>query len=332
MFLKREKTTKPSDLFFIDTETSSLSTGTGTFVFLIGFAQLKDNALSMTQLFLDHPIDEKTLLSIFDQNLSPNSVFISYNGKAFDIPMLKNRFILNKIPHRLNDIEHLDLLHAARSLWKLRLESRKLSDIEHEILGFQRNDDEIPGWLVPQLYYDYIESGDAQPLKGVFYHNEMDVLSLVAILFYMNDLLAQNLPASALDSRDSVSIGYLFSKLGLWEQSDTFFQSGLQNGLPDDVHKSASKNYAFSLKKQKRLEESMSHFEQAAVRDDLISCVELAKYYEHQKKDYQKALFWVDKALSLLEFKQAKTKEGKPILIRKQRLERKFERNFHHET
>jgi len=327
ILLNNEKKINSSDLIFIDTETSSLSTGTGTFVFLIGIAQLNSDGLSITQFFLDHPVDEKAFLCFFEKNLSPSSIFISYNGKAFDIPMLKNRFILNRLPNRLNDCKHLDLLHAARNIWKMRLESRKLADIEKEILNFHRSNDEIPGWLVPQLYYDYLESGDAQPMKGVFYHNEMDVLSLAAILFYMNDILAQNLPVEALDSRDSIAIGSLFSRLGLWEQSDIFFQTGFKKGLPGDIQRQASKNYAFSLKKQKRWEESMASFKQAADKDDLTSCIELAKYHEHRYKDYRKALFWTDKALFILKLKHALDEEKGPILLRKRRLENKLNKD-----
>jgi uncharacterized protein YprB with RNaseH-like and TPR domain len=141
-------------MLFIDTETSSLSTGAGSFVFMVGISFFSGENLRIIQLFMAKPEFEIELLCYFDDILKDFDTFVSYNGKAFDIPMLRSRYIINRLPVSFTDYQHLDLLHIARRIWKLRLDSRRLADIEKEILALTRSEEEIPGWLVPQIYFD----------------------------------------------------------------------------------------------------------------------------------------------------------------------------------
>ena len=310
------------DLLFVDTETSSLSTGTGSFVFLIGMSYFVDDGLKLVQVFLDHPNDELPFLSCLDDYLADFNTFVSYNGKAFDIPMLKSRFILNKLPSRLNDFYHFDLLHTARRIWKLRLESRKLGDIEKEILAFTRSSQEIPGWLVPQMYFDYLDSQDATPLKGVFYHNEVDVISLAALFIHINNLLCRH-PDTPQDSLDSYAIAYTLGKLGIWDLSEDFYKAGIQKGLPDEVRNEAARNFALTLKRQNKWLQALDYWKFAADNGDFLSCIELAKYYEHREKDIQQALKWTGIALTIAEENGYPNIEMDTIRHRIDRLERK---------
>ncbi len=166
-----------SEFIFLDTETTGLSGGTGTIPFMIGAARFNGDQFVLEQFFLRNPSEEKAQLAALSEFVDGAKAIVSYNGKSFDIPMLRSRFVMNRLPVQFGAYQHIDLLHIARRIWKLRLESRKLGDIEREILDYRRGSAEIPGWLVPQIYFDYLENADAAPLHGVFYHNEIDVIS-----------------------------------------------------------------------------------------------------------------------------------------------------------
>ena len=283
-------------LLFIDTETSSLSSGTGAVVFMVGLAYFEQNYLKVTQLFMDSPRDELEFLAYLDSIVANFSTFVSYNGKSFDIPMLKSRFIMNRLPVQFSTYQHIDLLHISRRIWKLRLESRKLGDIEREILDYRRSSQEIPGWLVPQIYFDYLESANAEPLAGVFYHNEIDVVSLAALFIHINNLLLNQLSENERDSRDTVSVALSLSKLGIWDLSEAFFRDGLEKGLPRDIQNEAARNFANSLKHQGRWEDAVIFWGSAAENNDYLACIELAKYYEHHQRLYKTALQWAQQA------------------------------------
>jgi len=305
-------------LLFIDTETSSLSTGAGSLVFMIGMSYFTGDAIQTTQLFLEKPEYELELLCFFDDFINKFDTFVSYNGKAFDIPMLRSRFIMNRLSPAFNTNNHLDLLHVARRIWKLRLDSRRLADIEQQIMAFTRSEEEIPGWLVPQIYFDYLESRDADPIRGVFYHNEMDVVSLAALSIFLARMLSKNDSIAEIDARDSYSIGSAYGRMGRWELSRDFLKDCLHKGMPDDLTREAAHACANTFKKQGKWEEALEYWQFAASLSDYPSCIELAMYYEHQQKDIQSALQWVAKAFQIMP-------SGQGLAHRKKRLQSKSE-------
>ena len=311
-------------LLFIDTETSSLSSGTGSVVFMVGLAYFTADHLKVIQLFLESPRDELEFLAYLDAILANFTTFVSYNGKSFDIPMLRSRFVMNRLPVQFGAYQHIDLLHIARRIWKLRLESRKLGDIEREILDYRRGSAEIPGWLVPQIYFDYLENADAAPLHGVFYHNEIDVISLAALFIHINNLLLNQLSETERDSRDAVSVAFSLSKLGIWELSEAFFKDGLAQGLPREVQNEAARNFANSLKRQGRWEEAVGYWCSAAENNDFQACIELAKYYEHRERIYKTALQWAQQAARIATEQHMNLSE---INHRLERLAEKYERH-----
>ncbi len=312
----------PQKILFLDTETSSLSTGAGSMVFMIGMSFFEKESLRIIQLFMEKPEHESDLLCYFDNLLEGFDTFVSYNGKAFDIPMLRSRFILNRIPPGFNAFNHIDLLHIARRIWKVRLDSRRLSDIEKEIIEFKRSGEEIPGWLVPQIYFDYLETHDAQPLKGVFYHNEMDVISLAALFIFINRLLANQDNPEAIDGRDAYAIGSYYGKIGKMDLSRDFLKSGLAHDLPEELKKAAARNFAYTYKKQGMWDEAIEYWEAAARMEDFQACIELSKVYEHHRKDPQTALEWVERAINLPDSQKYRQDE---LIRRKTRLIKKCE-------
>ncbi|MCZ2152826.1 MAG: ribonuclease H-like domain-containing protein [Bryobacterales bacterium] len=165
---------------FLDTETTGLSGGSGTFAFLVGLGRISTDGFRVRQFFLREPSDEKSMLYRIAQELERSAAVITYNGKAFDLPLLETRYRLVRSTVPLDNVPHLDLLHACRRLWKLRYESCKLTHLEERVLGYERVGD-VPGFLIPSLYTDYLRFGEAQGLAPVFVHNALDILSLACL-------------------------------------------------------------------------------------------------------------------------------------------------------
>jgi len=191
----------PFDQFlFIDTETTGLSGGAGTYVFLIGAAKFTSEGFQFAQFFLQDPANELAQLAALEIFCSSSKVIISYNGKSFDLPRLKTRYKFHGWPPPFADVFHIDLLHVARRLWKSHLPSCSLGDIEHHLLGVTRSSLDVPGWKVASHYFDYLQNGDPAPLSSVFYHNEVDVISLITLLNYITKRLSLPLAAVILAS------------------------------------------------------------------------------------------------------------------------------------
>ncbi len=312
------------DFLFIDTETSGLSLGAGTIIFLFGCCFFSENGLEVLQLFLEDPASELIFLKNIDELIQNHNCLVSYNGKSFDIPMLRTRMVLNRLPNLNLAKPHLDLLHFTRGLWKLRLESRKLSDIEKDILEFQRNEDEVPGWLVPQLYQDYLSTGDASPLKGVFNHNKNDVVSLAALFSHVTRLVSEKSSFELANRLDIISIGSIYQKSGDLAFSERFYKLGLEKGDPSELDTRILREFALLMKKQGKWTEAIELWKIAAKKDDPIACVELAKYFEHIEIDLFSALKWVVTAIDIINRSDGIEKTMQELLHRKRRLESKI--------
>ncbi len=170
----------PARWAFADTETSGLAGGSGTFAFLVGGGAITDEGFVVDQFFLREPGEEASLLEGFTEWLSGFDVLVTYNGRAFDVPLLETRYRLSRMKPPFARLRHIDLLYSARRLWRLALERCRLQDLEVRILGFERVGD-VGGNLIPQLYFDYLRTGHAQHLNGVFEHNALDILSLACL-------------------------------------------------------------------------------------------------------------------------------------------------------
>ena len=317
-------TYKPQDFLFIDTETSGLSLGAGSIVFLFGGCYFTEKELIVIQYFLDDPSNEALFLATIEDLILNHKCLVSYNGKSFDVPMLRSRMILNRMSNNNLNKDHLDLLHFARMIWKLRLESRRLSDIEKEIMGFQRTEEEVPGWLVPQLYQDYLGSEDATPLKGVFYHNEKDIVSLAALFVHINKMISDQETLGSSNSLDIISIGSIYQKSGNLSLSEEFYKLGLDKGLPEGIDYRILKNFAGVMKKQNKWPEAIKLWEMAADMNDHDSCIEIAKYYEHHTKDVHQALLWVEAAIKIVDRTPVPVNLLDRLGHRKRRLESKI--------
>ena len=286
---------------FMDTETTGLGLGTGVYTFMVGIGRFDGGYFRLAQFFLRDPSEETAQLAAIEEFLAPCEAWVTFNGKAFDVPLINNRFTINGWPIPLQNAPHIDLLHLARRLWKERLPSRSLGDLEAKILGATRSQADVPGWMIPDLYFDYLHTRDARPLLGIFYHNEMDVISLAALLANIADILSNPFDDIIQHGLDRIAVGKLYADLGYLDIAVEIYQLGLQSeDLQSETYWQALKELSFLHKKQSNLESACHLWEQAANNNQIYANVELAKVLEHQQKDYSAAIHWTQSAIEVV--------------------------------
>ena len=297
---------------FLDTETSGLAGGTGTYAFLVGAARFTEGGdFVLQQFFMRDPTEEPALLDAVGRFLAPAQALVTFNGKAFDAPLLNTRYLMHRMPNPIRDFAHLDLLPLARRLWRDRLESRALKYIEENVLEAPRSVEEVPGYEIPYLYFDYLRTGDARPLKGVFYHNAMDVVAMAALLSHTASMLADPFHEGIQHGLDVIAMARLYEHLGQWETAARLFEKGLQMNLGQEYFWEAVRRLSVLQKRRGDFEQAIPLWEQAAADGHVYAHVELAKFYEHKRRDPKTALQWTKSALK--QVKQA----GMPPYMRK---------------
>jgi len=315
------------EFVFLDTETSSLSIGAGSFIFMAGLCYFTRTGLKILQLILPDIMHEILLLNYLDSFLARFSTIVTYNGKSFDVPIIKSRSLISGASCSIDQLIHLDLLHIARNIWKLRLESRKLSDIEKNILGIVRTDEEIPGWLVPQMYFDYLESGDAKLLKGVAYHNEMDIISVAKLFCLLNTYASEDFKQLKKENMlDTLAIGEILRKGQNYQLAEKVFEIGNFRWDNESIPREYIRKYANVLKRNGNLEKALHFWKIAANAGDVSSCIEISKYYEHKKKDFRESYIFGEKALFLAKKEEQSEKKLAAVKHRLCRIKTKLEK------
>jgi uncharacterized protein len=161
---------------FLDTETTGLAGGSGTYAFLIGVGRVTAEGFRVRQFFMRDYGEEPSLLWALAEHLANFDVLVTYNGKTYDQPLLETRYRMARARPPFARLAHLDLLHGARRLWKLRLESCRLVDLENQILGVEREGD-LPGEMIPYVYFEYLRTQQAWKVVPIFHHNAVDLLT-----------------------------------------------------------------------------------------------------------------------------------------------------------
>ncbi len=290
------------NVVFLDTETSGLAGGTGTYAFLIGIGYRTPTGFEIIQFFMRDPGQEPALLAALDQWLARFNAVVTFNGKSFDLPLLSTRYTMNGFSVPFGRYEHVDVLHVARKLWRDRLPSRALGELEKEIIRFYRTGEDIPGWMIPQMYFDYLHDGDARPLSGIFYHNVRDILSLAALYGHVAGMLKDPLNQAAGYGFDLAAIARLYEGMGWIEQAAQLYERSLEMGdLPEEFFFKTMERYALLHRRQGDWEKAAQIWKKAAEHGQVFACIELAKYFEHRQRNYMEALAWAKKALESLE-------------------------------
>jgi len=276
----------------MDTETTGLAGGAGTVAFLVGIGYFQGAKFVLEQCFLRDYDDEGAMLEYLSEKLAQFSTVVSYNGKSFDLPLLRSRFVQHRLEFPLEKTGHYDLVHAARRVWKKRLNNCALNNIEKEVLGLHRHGD-VPGYLIPQLWLHYLDTRDARPLTPVFYHHEMDILSLVALTGYLSQRLAKDSVATFHHAEDRLSVVRLYVKNKEYKSAITEAQRFLESSqVPDELRRECLALLGQACKRVELFEDMASTWAlmHKEFPEDPLAASELAKYREHQERNYAEAI------------------------------------------
>jgi uncharacterized protein YprB with RNaseH-like and TPR domain len=304
----------PHRLAFFDIETTGLSGGTGTWVILAGLGSYEDGAFRMRQYFLADVAYERAMLAMLAADLARFDGLVSYNGRSFDVPFIRTRMMLTRIPHRHEELPHFDLLHAVRRLYRHRLDGCRLADAERLLLRIRRSDD-VPGALIPGLYFDYVRAGRAAPLRSVFRHNAEDVLSLVGVLAACARLLSTD----DLDPDDAIAAARWWERVGAAARAGALYRDALPWLDGGDDWEWVAGRYARLCKRARRYAEAVPLWAKLWDAGDRSAGLELAKYHEHRRRDFGQARD-VTRAL----IAGAAPAEREPLEVRLARLERRL--------
>ena len=301
----------PEKWLFLDTETTGVAGGTGTYAFLVGLAWWDGGGLQVEQLFMRDFTEEHSVLHELAARVVERPVLITFNGKSFDWPLLENRFTMTRAIAVPKPAVHLDLLHPARALWKLRLGSVRLVELERRVLdplrlGWSRDTDISPA-QIPQYYFDYLRGGPFYALASVVRHNQMDLRGLAALFAKIDALLAaETFGAQEADSLDLLGLSRFLERRGDSDRAHSVCSRALDHGLPVAFVSPARRQLALLAKRRGQ------HHDAAALWHDLIACAhaadnhaihaceQLAIYYERRVKDPARALEFANLGLARL--------------------------------
>lgn len=317
----------PAKLIYLDTETTGLAGGTGTCAFLIGIGALEGSQFVIRQLFLrDYP-EERAMLAALAEALEAYEGVVTFNGKTFDIPLLETRYSLARLESPFPRLVHLDVLHPARRLWRLRLANCELTNLEKHVLGIAREGD-VPGSEIPQIYFDYLRSGNAQALQPVFFHNSLDIVTLAALTVELARTLSEESAVEA-SSLDLFSLSRILDHARVTDRSSAACRQALAQGLPESVEARALWQLAVQHKRRREHEEAAELWNQLARREEplaLKALEELAIYYEHRRHDAVTALVFTTAALDRLRAEASTLSCKESFARRHTRLEKKIKK------
>lgn len=279
-------------VLFLDTETTGLSGGAGTVAFEIGIGFVKGRALVIRQYVMRDYSEEAAMLEEIAGLFRRSDTVVSFNGKSFDLPLLESRMVMNRIRLSVTQMPHFDLLHAARRVYKLRLKRCNLASLEEAVLGQQRDDD-LPGAQVPQRYFDYIKTKEFSLLEDVLRHNFDDVKSLASLTGHLCAVFRE--PERLEYAEDLFGVGRTLMRGGHTQQARKCFRILGRSTMSAQAHM----HLAVSYKKEKDWLQASASWQDMIARGEggVWPYIELAKYFEHIERDYQRALHYAGGAL-----------------------------------
>lgn len=308
----------PATAAFIDTETTGLSLDAGTYTFLIGVGVYDlpatwqppgegtnyEGAFVVRQFFMRNPAEERAQLHLVEQILERCAGIVSFNGRGFDMPLITNRFVLAQLPPPLPGAPHLDLLPPARRLWRARWGSCRLGNLERCVLGLERTADDVPGYLIPDIYRQYYHAGIVTDmLVRVFYHNLQDILSMPLLAARMAHLFQEGVPALGdLHPLECLSLGRCYATLAWTEASIAAYQAALAGPLAPAEREQGLRELSLLYKRSQRRDLAVALWEEwisTLPGEDLTPYIELAKHHEWYTGDLVAARGWAAWALRI---------------------------------
>lgn len=320
---------------YLDTETTGLAGGSGTYAFLIGLAYFENGQLHVEQLLMRQHCEEKAMLQYLIQRLEAAECLVTFNGKSFDAPLLQTRLMMNRLRYCMDDLPHLDLLPISRRLWAQALENCRLETLERELLGLPRTGD-IPGFMIPQLFFRFLQNGCARGLAQVAEHNRRDMLAMVALVAGLTGYVRQPLEwtrrfrqhAPLLHLEDLAlaqqlfrrhrfeEAGHLLERVwAYWTEQPASPALRLAGMLLARLHRRAGRSAQASAV-WGRMAEWFPH--------DPEILEQVAKGQEHLVGDWSAALGWVQRALGL---ERLSVGRERSLLHRRERLQRRLQKS-----
>jgi hypothetical protein len=290
-------------LAFLDTETTGLAGGTGTYAFLVGVGRITARGFHVRQFFMRDYSEEPSLLLALRRHLEQFEVLVTYNGKAYDQPLLETRYRMARSQPPFSRMVHFDLLFGARRLWKLRFESCRLVDLENQILGVERQGD-LPGEMIPYVYFEYLRTKEAFRLAPIFHHNATDILTLACLTAIVPQAFASPSEAPLFHGAEMIGLGRWLRRLDRIEEAIALFRRAVERKLPEDLLFRTLWDIALLEKKQGREAGAIARWTDLAAAPNpfrVAALEELAKFYEHREKNLAMALEMVDAALAIAE-------------------------------
>jgi uncharacterized protein YprB with RNaseH-like and TPR domain len=291
----------PAKWAFLDTETTGLAGGAGTYAFLVGVGSIEPSGFRLRQFFMRDYGEEASQLFRLAEYLARFDVLITYNGKSYDQPLLETRFRMARARHPFDRMEHLDLLFGARRLWKLRLESCRLVDLENRILGVERQGD-LPGEMIPYTYFEFLRTQEAFRVVPIFHHNAIDILSLACLTAIVPFAFRSPEDAPLRHGPDLIGLARWLDQGGRRKEALSLFRRAVDMGLPDDLLFRTLWDIAAMEKRLGREDAALAAFAELAESRNpyrVRALEELAKHYEHRERNHAMALEMTRNALVL---------------------------------
>ena len=351
---------------FLDTETTGLGTGASVYAFMVGIGTFETPSLPqesmgliadesdlpvqfdatpsaapshfvVRQFFMRNPAEELALLSLLAYLLQDGRLVVTFNGRSFDLPLLRSRIRYNTpflseqvraTPLYHGDAPHLDLLMPARRLWKRRLQSCRLANLEQMILGHERTEDDVPGYQIPQLYADYLRTGDAREMERVFYHNREDIVSMVSLATRLAEAFGRSQGSArdaSLHGQDWLSLGTTYERVDDWAQAEAAYLRAFDSAANGTDRAEILFRMGRLQKRQGRWHEASETWQlwlTSVPGNDPAPYVELAKYCEWQLQDYEQAEMWTAWALHNLQQEESEFAWSRTISELEHRLHR----------
>src|SRR6202044_3327768 len=246
----REDAGDPTQWLFLDTETTGLTGGTGTYPFMVGIAWWDAGGLEVEQFFMREHSEEHALLVTLAERMAERGVLVTFNGKSFDWPLLETRFRMTRKIAPPIPRAHLDFLHPARNLWRIRLGSVRLAELEKHVLGWNRGADLISE-MIPQFYFDYLRGGAPEPLVQVFLHNQRIWRGLAGLASRIVAILAEPETLGVTDGLELFGVSRICERRGETARARKHYAQSLASTLPPDTDRAARRSLARLAKRER---------------------------------------------------------------------------------
>lgn len=299
-------------LVFMDTETTGLAGGTGTLAFLLGLGRIEDETFYLRQLFLTGFRGEAALLQAARDWIDGSAYLVTFNGKSFDAPLMATRYRLSGIPDPFADMHHIDLFHPTRRAFRNQWPDCRLQTAERRLLGFHRQDD-LPAYLVPEVWFAFVRRGHTRQLPGILAHNRWDLMSLATLL----PSLSEAFTAPGENGADVIAV----SRYWLQNGEDTTALTHLQ-AHQDRLSTTGLLELARLHRRRQAWDDAVPIWQQLAERDCVEAIERLAKYHEHIRPDYEAALHLTQRLRHLERYNRSHQKRAQRLAAKRDRSRR----------